>query len=89
MALIEVSSDSEQWLQLKHLIRAAGYRYNLQQNLFDSNRLTLFLEQMPEPEHGKLTHGLLVYDGGCSKSGHFAVDSKVFEQYSKEIGVSQ
>jgi hypothetical protein len=82
--IIEVSSDSEVWLKLKHAIQSTGHRYYFQQNLFDSNRVSLFLEELPEPEGGQLVHGLIVYDGGVGKSSGFSMDSKVFEVYQAE-----
>ena len=85
MALIEVSSDSEVWMKLKHAIRATGQRYWFQNNLFDANRVTLFLEEVAEPEEGRLVNGMIVYDGGVGKSSGFSMDSKVFEVYQNEI----
>lgn len=82
--LIEVSSDSETWLKLKHAIRATGQRYYFQQNLFDKNRVSLFLEDVPEPEGGELISGMIVYRGGSGISNGFSMDSKVFEVYQQE-----
>jgi hypothetical protein len=82
--VIEISSDSEHWLKLKHAMRATGQRYYFQQNLFDANRVSLFLEDVPEPEGGQLVHSLIVYDGGVGKSSGFSMDSKVFEVYQQE-----
>ena len=80
---IVVSSDSEVWLQLKHLIRAGGYRYYLQDRLFDKQK-TLFLEPLPEPEGGELVSGLIVYQGGSGINHGFSMDSRVFAEYQKE-----
>ena len=87
--LIEFSTDSDVWLQLKHAIRATGRRYHFQQNLFDSNRVTLFLEELPEPEGGELRNGLIVYDGGSGAAHGFSMDSKVFEVYQQETEAYQ
>jgi hypothetical protein len=83
--LIEISSDSGIWLKVKHALRASGQRYYFQQNLFDPNRVSLFLEPMPEPEGGELVSGMVVYDGGCGTSSGFSIDSKVFEVYQSEL----
>lgn len=74
-------------MKVKHALRSSGQRYQFQQTLFDSNRVTLFLEPMPEPSEGKLTRGLIVYDGGACV-GNVSMDSKVFETYKAEIGAS-
>lgn len=63
--IIEINSDSEVWIKVKHALREAGYRYYFQQNLFDAKHVDMFLEQRPEPEGGELSHGLIVYPGGC------------------------
>ena len=85
LVVIEINSDSETWIKLKHAIRATGQRYAFQQNLFDKNRVSLFLEDVPEPEEGRLVSGMIVYDGGCGRSSGFSMDSKVFEVYQAEI----
>lgn len=85
---IEISSDSDVWLKVKHALRSSGQRYQFQQNLFDSNRVSMFLEPMPEPEQGRLVNGMIVYDGGA-RIGNVSMDSKVFETYQREIGASE
>jgi len=62
--IIEIQSESEAWLKVKHSLRSAGLKWNLQKHLFEDNRVTLFLEQVPEPEGGDLVAGMLVYEGG-------------------------
>lgn len=86
--LIEFSSDSEVWLKIKHALHASGQCFWFQQNLFDKNRVTLFLEPLPEPEGGELVSGMIVYQGGSGANHGFSMDSKVFEQYQREIGAS-
>jgi len=77
---IEILSDSETWLQVRHALREAGYKCFLQPNLFDHSHANLFLERRTdEPEGGQLKHGLLVYDGGVQ------IDSRVSEVYEQEV----
>jgi hypothetical protein len=78
--ILEISTDSETWMHVKHALREAGYKYYLQENLFGPNK-TLFTERRgPEPEGGKLIHGMIVYPGGC------LVGSEIQEVYDQEIG---
>ena len=63
--IIEIQSKSEAWLKVKHALRSAGLKWNLQKHLFEENRVTLFLEQVPEPEGGELVAGMIVYEGGA------------------------
>jgi hypothetical protein len=81
--IIEIPSDGKVWLQVKHALRSAGLRYYLQEQLFSTNK-TLFIEELPEPENGKLTRGMVVYEGGC-EVGRIKMDSAIFETYAKEI----
>lgn len=71
MATIEINSDSNTWLQVRHALKAAGYRVHLQGNLFAPQVKSLFLEPMPEPEGGRLVaNGMMVYDGGVIVTPH-------------------
>ena len=80
--ILQVSSDSESWLRIKHALREAGLKFYLQENMYGPEK-TLFVEpRAVEPEGGKLTHGMIVYDGGC------IVGSTVQEIYDQEIGKS-
>jgi hypothetical protein len=77
--IVEINTDSTVWSAVKHALREAGYKYFLQEQLYSPNK-TLFVEpRAMEPEGGKLSHGLLVYQGGA------IVDSHVQEVYSEEI----
>jgi hypothetical protein len=77
--ILEISTDSETWLKVKHALREAGLRYYLQENLFSPNK-SLFVEPRgPEPEGGRLSHGLVVFDGGA------IIDSHVEEVREQEI----
>src|SRR6267142_4160370 len=62
--VIEISSDSSEWLSVKHALREAGYKSFLQPILFDNTRANLFLERRSEDPEGKLVHGFIVHDGG-------------------------
>jgi len=78
--IIEISSDSSEWLAVKHALREAGWKAFLQTSLFDPNRANLFLERRAEdPEGGELKRGLLVYDGGAK------IGSEINEVYEQEI----
>jgi hypothetical protein len=75
---LEISTDSESWLHVKHALREAGLKYYLQEQMFTPNK-SLFVEpRAPEPEGGKLSHGLIVYEGGS------AINSAVAEAYEKQ-----
>lgn len=73
---IRLSTDSDTWLALQNLIRMDGYRYSLQSDT--SGEYVLCLEPQLEPEGGKLTHGLIVYPGGCE------IGSQIQEIYDLE-----
>ncbi len=78
--VIEITTDSEAWLQVRHVLREAGYKVFLQPVLFDTNRANLFLERRAdEPEGGELRHGFLIYDGGAQ------IGSRIQEVYEQEI----
>ena len=80
--ILEISTDSETWMHVKHALREAGYKFYLQENLFGPNK-TLFTERRaPEPEGGKLIHGMLVYSGGAE------ISSPIQEVYDVEVGKS-
>lgn len=82
--IIEIDSDSQTWIQVKHVLRESGYQYYLQEHLFNTNK-TLFLEpRSPEPEGGELVSGLIVYQGGSGLNHGFSMDSRVFAEYQKE-----
>lgn len=76
---IRIATDSETWLALQNLIRMGGYRYSLQSDT--TGEYVLCLEPQPEPEGGKLTHGLLIYEGGCQVGR-----SEIQEIYELETG---
>jgi hypothetical protein len=75
--VIEIETDSDVWLVLKHAIREAGYSYIIQ-NSVEHNSLEL-KPRAKEPEGGQLKHGFIVYDGGCQ------IGSVVQEVYEQEI----
>ena len=62
--VIEIEKESDVWLKVRHALRDAGYKCYFQLNMFDKDRASLFLEEIPEPEGGELKHGLILYDGG-------------------------
>jgi hypothetical protein len=79
---IEINTDTQTWSYVKSALRSAGLRYLLQEQLFSPNK-ELFVEpRAEEPEGGKLTHGMIVYPGGC------LVGSEIQEVYDQEIGKS-
>jgi len=79
IVFLKISTDSQSWLYLKHALQEVGLKYNLQEDLFDPYK-TLFIDKRYEdPEGGRLTHGMLVYDGGA------VIDSQVQEVYEQEI----
>lgn len=81
--ILQVSSDSESWLRIKHALREAGLKFYIQETLHGPEK-TLFVEpRAAEPEGGKLTHGMLVYEGGCEVGS-----SIIQEVYEQEIGKS-
>jgi hypothetical protein len=80
--ILQVSSDSESWLRIKHALREAGLKFYLQENMYGPEK-TLFVEpRAVEPEGGKLTQGFIVYQGGAE------ISSPIQEVYEQEIGKS-
>lgn len=77
--IIEISSDSPEWLSVKHALREAGYKSFLQPILFDNTRANLFLERRSEDPEGKLVHGFIVHDGGA------VIGSRILEVYEQEV----
>jgi hypothetical protein len=82
LTIIEINTDSEVWIQTKHALREAGYKSFLQPNLFDNTRANLFLERRAEDPEGKMSHGFIVFDGGCQvgSTSERAVDPYVIEE---------
>jgi hypothetical protein len=77
--ILKISTDTQSWLYLKHALHEAGLRFIVQEDLFDPYK-TLFIDKRAEdPEGGRLSHGLIVYDGGA------IINSQVQEVYDQEV----
>lgn len=77
--ILKISTDSQSWLYLKHALHEAGLKFIVQEDLFDPYK-TLFIDKRTEdPEGGRLSHGLVVFDGGA------IIDSHVEEVREQEI----
>ena len=76
--ILKISTDSQSWFYLRQALQSAGLKFIIQEDAFDYK--TLFIDKRYEdPEGGKLSHGLIVYDGGAK------IDSKIEEVYNEEI----
>lgn len=91
---IEIPLGSEVWLKVVHALREAGYKSFFQTNLFDPTRLSLFLEPRSEPQDGRLTHGLILFPGGCQAGSHsereieFLETAETFTMQDKPVSKS-
>ena len=78
--ILQVSSDSVSWMHIKAALRAAGLKFFIQDQMFGPEKTIHVEPRGPEPEGGKLTHGMIVFDGGSN------ISSQIQEVYDAEVG---